>query len=257
MKRTLSPYELTHLARYSTISIDIEKFGEMPVEYITGKAEYYGRVFEVTNDVLIPRIETEELVDLALKLISDRLAKLPTITIADVGTGCGALGITLFLELQKRRRDAKIWLSDVSAPAVEVAKKNALKLVSSSELAHLTFLTSDLLSSYPKNWKANLFLANLPYIPSQRITALDSSVKDFEPWLALDGGPNGFSLIHTFLLQAVDRLEPDGIILLEVDHTHTAAEIIPDELKTTLVAESIKDSFGQPRFMLITAKTTG
>lgn len=254
MKRTLSPYELTHLARFGSATIDIEKYGEMPVEYITGKAEYYGRVFTLSHNTLIPRIETEELVDLALKLITTELGEVAELTIADVGTGCGALGITLFLELIKRHKTARVWLSDVHDDIIAVTKKNCQQLVEKNHQQQLTIFTSDLLTAYPNDFKANLFLANLPYIPSGRIPALDSSVKDFEPWLALDGGPEGFSLIHDFLLQAIDKLAPKGIILLEVDHTHTAAEIIPDQLKSILTVQSLKDSFGQPRFMVISQR---
>lgn len=254
MTRTFSPYELTHLARFGKLSTDLTSYGEMPVEYITGKAEYYTRVFLVSQDTLIPRIETEELVDLALSLIKTKLTTNSELVIADVGTGCGVLGLTLFLELTKKHRPVRVWLSDLTPKILSITKQNAANLVNPSDLDKLTFLESNLLESYPAEWKADLFLANLPYIPSQRIPSLDSSVKDFEPWLALDGGPEGFSLIHDFLRQTATRLKPNGIILLEVDHTHTAAEIIPDELKKNWLAESLKDSFGQPRFMVVTAK---
>jgi release factor glutamine methyltransferase len=218
----------------------------MPVEYITGKAEFYGRVFQVTRDVLIPRIETEELIDLVMRIIKQEYTTLSSLTIADVGTGSGAIGITLALELPKTPSPANIWASDVSAEAVQVAQDNAQQLG-----ANLHLLVSDLLATYPQDWQADILLANLPYIPEQRIAALDSSVKDFEPHLALSGGPEGLSLIHQFLHQATTKLKPGGLIVLEADHTHTSQDILPSDLRSYFTVEPIKDSFGQPRFLVL------
>lgn len=263
MSRVLSPYEQTHLARFGSSLIDIAEYGEMPVEYITGKAEFYGRVFDVSKEVLIPRIETEELVTLALQTAEDlqknnreKKENHPLI-IADVGTGSGAIGLTMLLELQKRKVSASLWLADISATAVAVAEQNArnfgLTLTSienfdPTQPNQLVILTSDLLASFPPDWQADVMIANLPYIPHQRISVLESSVKDFEPHVALDGGDDGWSLIHTFIDQALPKLRQNGVLLLEADHTHQLFDIIPQELRPQLTGQAIKDSFGQPRF---------
>jgi release factor glutamine methyltransferase len=243
--RKLSPYEQTHLARFDKRDINIKDYGETPVEYITGKADFYNRVFSVNEQVLIPRIETEELVDLAVaeaKRLKAELAK-DTLVIADVGTGSGAIGVTLSLELNQH-----VYISDISEKEVAVAQKNADNLG-----AHVTTLASDLLTGYPENITFDVLLANLPYIPQQRIDSLASSVKDYEPHVALSGGPQGLSLIHRFLKQAADMLAPTGVIFLEVDHTHTSVnELLLNDLGKIYQAKLIKDSFGQPRFWRVT-----
>jgi len=255
-KRKLSPYEQTHLARFGKRNINIDEYGETPVEYITGKAEFYGRVFSINPDVLIPRVETEELVDFGLTEIEHFIKTGSVddqIVLADVGTGSGVIGITMNLELDAKYPNQKIknkiYISDISDKEIAVAKKNAALLG-----ATVTAFASDLLKEYPKDQLFDLMIGNLPYIPEQRIPALDSSVKDYEPFIALSGGPEGLTLIHSFLQQSVHFLKKHGVIFLEADHTHLANEILPKELETIYAAESIKDDFGQPRFWRITRK---
>ncbi|HEX7018130.1 MAG TPA: peptide chain release factor N(5)-glutamine methyltransferase [Patescibacteria group bacterium] len=249
MTRQLSPYEQTHLARFGKANIDISEYGEMPVEYITGKVEFYGRVFNVNQDVLIPRIETEELIKLAVAECQRRHAQLATgeqLMIADVGTGCGAIGITLHLELQKLGIPNHMYVSEVSEAALKVTAQNVKNLADDNEVA---VLHSDLLDAFPKEVTFDLMVANLPYIPNQRIEYLDDSVKKFEPRIALDGGPEGLTLIQKFLQQAPAHLKPTGKIILEVDHTHTEEELEIKNLKLEIKTSS--DSFGQQRFALI------
>lgn len=220
----------------------------MPVEYMTGKVEFYGRVFEVTPDVLIPRIETEELIGLALAEIKETYARTQQpVILADVGTGSGAIGITLHLELDKASIPHQFFLSEVSEAALAVAQRNAEVLT--AKAPELTFLHSDLLTAYPPKTTFDLLIANLPYIPEQRIEYLDDSVKQFEPHLALDGGPEGLTLIHAFLHQAPAHLKPQGKIILEIDHTHTMEELRIGEYQLRI--EDRQDSFGQQRFAVI------
>ncbi len=263
MKRILSPYEKTHLARFGKGNININDYGEMPVEYITGKVEFYGRVFDVTTDTLIPRIETEQLVDLVVSKIQSCLparqgikeSDLPAgeagnqrITIADIGTGCGAIGLTIFLELEKKKIETKLYLSDISSKAVQVTKHNTKSLCNKQQCNNVTIQTSNLLSNFETLPLCNFIIANLPYIPSERVSHLDPSVKDHEPHLALDGGPEGLTLIHQLLDQAPSHLAPNGLIFLEIDHTHTLGEIIGERKYT---GELIKDEFGQKRFVVL------
>src|SRR3989338_10867673 len=118
--RKFSPREINWLKKYGVTPEAAEKFGEMPVEYITGFAEFYGRELKVNRDVLIPRMETEELVGHALKLASS-LDK-SEIVVADIGTGCGCIGITLYLELVKLGIRPKIYMSDIFENALNMAE---------------------------------------------------------------------------------------------------------------------------------------
>lgn len=252
-KRKLSSREETHLARYSfsSKSINWEEIGETPVEHITGKAEFYKRVFKVNSKVLIPRVETEELVDLVLKDV-EKLAKEQTkesspLLLADIGCGSGAIGLTLGLESQKLGINTDLYLSDVSQSAVEVAQENEEKLNQKFDNLNFTFFISDLLKNYPIDIKFDILIANLPYIPEERVDHLSESVKDFEPHLALKGGSNGLSYIYQFLDQAPDYLSPKGLVFLEVDHTHTKQDFT--QYKDRFEYELFKDEYGQNRFV--------
>lgn len=250
--RTFSPYEQNQLATYGVTLAEARKKGEMPVEYITGHVPFNDLDFLVTQDTLIPRVETEELVDQAVALAKELQAqKIPTakkpLQLADVGTGCGAIGISVALELSKLEIPFELTLSDVSEAAIKVAKTNWQRLMPSAA----SFLVSDLLTAYPKKKKFDLFFANLPYIPSPRIAALDPSVVDFEPHLALDGGPEGLSLIESFLQQAETRITAQGRALLEMDYTH-AEDIL--RLNPRFQGHIKIDTFGQARFAIFHLK---
>ena len=255
--RILTPYERTHLSRFGKNDININDYGEMPVEYITGKVEFFGRVFEINQDVLIPRIETEELINLALNNLPPSTSHIPhSLVIADVGTGCGAIGITLSLELSKLKIPHQIYLSDISEAAIQIAKNNAKKLLSQLLLhpspftLHPQIFQSDLLVNYPNDLKFDLIIANLPYIPTARLAYLESSVTDYEPNLALDGGPDGLKYIRQLIKQAEKRLLPDGKILLEIDHTHSLYEL--KVMNKKLKVEVKLDSFERSRFAILT-----
>lgn len=242
MTRKFNAGELNHLFKFG---FDPDEFADStsPVEYITGRAEFKGDVFKVTPDVLIPRVETEVLVDLILENISTDF-----VSFADVGTGSGAIGISLALRFLRRGVTYDGYLSDISPKALAVAKENAALILEAKKANCFTFDTSgcklkiiesDLLSSYPKSKKFDFIVANLPYIPSGRLPNLEASVKDFEPSIALDGGPDGLSLINKLIEQSKDFLKPTGQLWLEVDDTH---------IKPPKGFEVIADQFGKPRF---------
>ena len=227
--RSFTAYEFNHLIKFGFDPIELSPSlnSEIPVEYITGKVEFLGHIFKVSKDVLIPRPETEELISFATEYLED--ADLDEIIFADVGTGSGCIGISFALQLQELGLDFKGFLSDISEEALEITKKNLqelyyknpeIKLQTEIE-DDLVVLNSNLLNKYPKDIKFDIIFANLPYIPSGRISQLQSSVKDFEPHKALDGGEDGLEYIRKFLKQAEKFVEKDGIVILEVDDTHT------------------------------------
>lgn len=248
--RQLSAYEQTHLARFGFTDLPLPESDQRPVEYITGLVEFCDRIFAVTPDVLIPRVETEELINLARTYCSEHSNHLE---IADVGTGSGAIGLTLHLELTDLYHSHTLFLSDISENALKIAQKNKNLLSDPANSSKLNLLRSDLLLNYPPAQKFDLIIANLPYIPTDRVKTLDNSVKNYEPLLALDGGPTGLNLIQQLLNQAHPRLKPQGAIMLEVDDSHTptflqAALTLPPRFEMT----HHHDSFGRNRFVTLT-----
>lgn len=179
-----------------------------PSQYIKGWVEFYKLRFQVTPDVLIPRPETELLVDIVLKNITDNC------TVLDVGTGAGNIAISLACSASGAS-SVKIIGTDISQKALQVAEKNA-KL--NGVLDKIQFVLSDLLDNI--HTEPNVIVTNLPYIPSARIPYLDSSVKDFEPHIALDGGKNGFKLYSTLFQQIKDKNWKPKLIIGEIDYTH-------------------------------------
>ena len=188
-----------------------------PKQYIQGYVEFYKLKFKVTPDVLIPRSETELLVDQVLSFVS----KLSTtnnelITILDIGTGSGNIAISI----AKNLPDVKIIATDVSLKALKIAKQNAgfHGLENKIEFIQSNLLSKLNLTLTPVPYTL-IIVTNLPYIPSARIPYLDSSVKDFEPHIALDGGEDGFGLYRKLFAQIIEKkLEPKYLIG-EIDYT--------------------------------------
>lgn len=254
LNRSLSPYEKNHLIRFGINSDKIDQYGEMPVEYITGKTIFLGREFTVTPAVLIPRVETEELVE----LIQQDLLKNPppsskAFQIADVGTGSGAIGVSLAAFFEQHHWLFEIILTDISQKALEIARKN-FKALFPQALKQVSFLKSDLLADFSQDQSLDLIVANLPYIPAGRISTLDASVKDFEPLTALDGGADGLKYIFELLGQAKTFLQPGGKIYLELDDTHAAEQFQP--FTDVYQFEFHPDQFGKQRFAVGTLKSS-
>ncbi len=221
--RIWNAYEKTQLNRYK-INIDSLPIDTTsPVEYLTGWVDFCAYSFRVSPDTLIPRPESEELVQRALEWISqqdvDKICQ-----VVDVGTGCGAIALSL---AQLVKRPIAITASEISESALAIAKQNAELF----KQASITWVVADLLSFLDPNEKIDLIIANLPYIPHERIDYLDSSVKDFEPHIALDGGDSGLTIITGLLDQAKNHLSKEGTILLEIDYTHA------DELRQQFCAD--------------------
>ncbi|MDD3102331.1 MAG: peptide chain release factor N(5)-glutamine methyltransferase, partial [Patescibacteria group bacterium] len=175
-----------------------------PVAYLVGHKEFFNLDFMVDKNVLIPCPETELLVEEVLKSVpNSKFQILNSITIADVGTGCGNIAITLAKHLPL----AKIYAIDISKNALKVAKKNAKKHKTDKQII---FLNKNLLELLPK--KVDFIAANLPYIPTQKARLLSHS-----PQIALDGGKDGLKFYQSLLENAADHLRPDGKIFLEIN----------------------------------------
>lgn len=240
--RKFTPYEQNQLQKWAP-QADVSQIGEMPVEYVTGHTEFCELDFLVTEDTLIPRIESEQIVTLALQAIEGLGLKHPTI--ADIGTGSGCLGVSLAYKLAKTNTPYTIFLSDISLKALKVADLNAQRLLHSPE--NIFFQESNLLESFPKI-KFDIIMANLPYIPTKNINTLDSSVRDFEPKTALDGGPKGNLFINALLDKLPNFLAPKGVAILEIDDTHTMNSFtIPKPLSASIA----NDCFDKPRFLIV------
>jgi release factor glutamine methyltransferase len=173
-----------------------------PLDYITGRVEFYGREFLVSPGVLIPRPDSESLVDLVLKNFPPASAP----KILDVGTGSGALAITLKLELPR----AEIFASDISPAALKIAAQNTARLG-----AKINFIKSDLLRQISDRF--DLIVANLPYV-DPTWTWTDPEIQ-FEPRSALFADDFGLALIKKLIIQAPNHLTAGGKLLLEMDES--------------------------------------
>jgi release factor glutamine methyltransferase len=236
-------------------SIDPEKLDpDMPIEYVTGWCEFKDRVFRVDQNTLIPRVETEELVDLAIeesRKIIESLNQDQPLMIADVGTGSGAIGLSVFLELVSKH-PCKLFLSDISESALQVAKTNTFKLAEDADKGGVKILTSNLFNSYPQEIKFEIVTANLPYVPLGRIGSLPDSVVKYEPITALDGGVTGLDVIDKLLQQLPEKLANAGVAILEIDEGHTLDNFKEWVVKFDLVIK--KDSLGKNRFLVVKEK---
>ena len=205
-------------ARYDA-AVDRRAAGE-PVAYIRGLKEFYGLAFAVDSRALIPRPETERLVEVAVAEVMRRLTASPRdrddppIRIADIGTGSGAVAVALIVALRKHRvhDEFSVFATEISPEALDLARENA---VGHAAADRLRFVEADLLPPYIEA-PFDLVLANLPYVRSDVVPTLPIAAS-FEPRLALDGGPDGLEVIRRLLERLGEgALAPDGEALLEI-----------------------------------------
>lgn len=173
-----------------------------PLQYITGLQDFFGREFRVTPDVLIPRPETELLVEAALEV--NKAAKF----ICDVGTGSGCIALTLLCELA----DARAVALDKSPAALEIAKFNAQKL---SVAERAEFVVSDCFDSLDRR-QFDLIVSNPPYVSAGVLAGLQREVRDHEPLVALSPGQDGLSIIRRLISEAPQFLTPEGHLIMEI-----------------------------------------
>ncbi len=193
-EQELREVEWLHYGRYLH-----ERMIGKPTQYITKRQEFYGREFRVSPDVLIPRPETEHVVELAL-----RVARGAT-RILDVGTGSGALAITLQLET-----GATAWATDISPSAAAVARDNARRLG-----APVPVVACDLMSAI-RDRSFDLIVSNPPYVPVTEREGLQREVRDWEPQVALFAGNSGFEIYDRIAADAPRVLRPGGWLIVEL-----------------------------------------
>lgn len=193
-----------------------------PVAYLVGRQEFWSLDLEVSADTLVPRADTETLVEVALD------AKPDAKVIVEVGTGTGAVALALATQL----KTAQVYATEISEGAFQVAQRNAISLGLNERVV---MLQGDLLAPLPE-LQIDLLVANLPYIPSAEIPTLMRDVRDFEPHLALDGGPDGLDLIRRLVEQAVPLLGTGAVIALEA-----SAQQVP-QLPQMLEAAGFRDA---------------
>jgi release factor glutamine methyltransferase len=203
-----------------------------PWEYIRGYTHFLNSKILLNNNVLIPRIETEELVSIATKAIKKLKGDFQ---IFDIGTGSACIAIALSKISQKQ-----IYAIDIDKQALKIAEKN----MTLNNCNNIKIINADLLNFEFDTQKPTVIIANLPYIPSKKIKELDNSVKYFEPNRALDGGPNGAVYYKKLLEQIKQKNVNVKYMVFEID------ESITKEFKN-MNAKILKDSFNKQRFLVI------
>jgi release factor glutamine methyltransferase len=183
----------------------------IPLAYVIKTWEFYGLDFYVDQNVLIPRSETEILVEKILKYFK----KYKKITITDIGTGSGCIAITIASKLKEIKLEAKIYATDISKNVLKIAKINAIK---HKVQKYITFLQGNLLDPLPE--KMDIIIANLPYLDLEKLKKQFPKIYknlEMEPKIALAGGTSGFDLIKKLLISSPKFLKPKGAIFLEID----------------------------------------
>lgn len=218
-----------------------ERIKGRPIAYIVGSQSFLGFHLICDERALIPRPETEQLVEIVVKEIRGRRLAEPKIL--EVGTGSGAIAIAL----KKYFTASQITATDVSAEALELAEDNAVKLGVEIEL-----IESDLLQEVPKQ-KYNVIVANLPYVPTERLSFVTGEILDWEPKVAIEAKDDGFGYIRELLRNVEPYLAKNAFIALEMWHTH--GELVTAAAKEFLPTANVEvkqDLAGFDRFALLT-----
>ena len=220
-----------HYGRYLN-----ERLKGKPTQYITHKQEFYGRDFYVNSDVLIPRPETEHLVETAVAFLKEH----PQSHILDVGTGSGAIAISLALETEET-----VWASDISLPALAVAERNRR-----NHDARVSLFAGDVLDAVASR-SIDLVLSNPPYVPGADSANMQTEVRYWEPHVALFAGDSGFEIYRKLISGASSALKPRGRLILELGYQ--SLQGVRQMLETAWTdIEVISDLAGWPRVIAAT-----
>ncbi len=212
-----------------------------PAQYITGHQEFYGRDFVVSPAVLIPRPETEHLIEAVLELAPREGCW----EVLDVGTGSGCIAITLAKEFPRM----KVAAVDISPEALEIAQANAARLE-----AQVEFRQSDLLSAIESGRQFDMIVSNPPYVGECEADKVQRQVKDFEPHVAVFGGQRGMDIIHRLVPQAWKHLKPGGYFLMEIGYS--IADPVHEVMRGWAGFKVIPDLQGIPRVVVARKPTS-
>ncbi|MEA2173262.1 MAG: release factor glutamine methyltransferase [Blastocatellia bacterium] len=217
-----------------------------PLQYITGRQEFFSLDFEVTPDVLIPRPETELLVEAALRLLDERQAK--EAFVCDVGTGSGCIPVALLHE----REGVRAVGLDISPAALKVAARNAAR---HHLLNRLSLVASDCFNALDERHAGfDLIVSNPPYVAADALAGLQREVRDHEPRVALTPGPDGLKIIRRLLTDSTRFLKPRGHLLIEIGYDqHEAVHQLIDPHAWQLL-DIHKDLQGIPRTLAVRKK---
>lgn len=247
----------SRLLRFEAL-VDERAIG-IPVAYLVGEAWFYGRRFEITRDVLVPRPETENVVEAALDDLRVRVANVneaaarsascatnsnAQLSVVDVGTGSGVIAVTVACEFA----EAKVLGTDISASALALARRNA---AAHGAEARCSFVLGDLLEPLIGAQRVDCIVANLPYVPTGEIPKPPNPVA-FEPAVAVDGGPDGLMHYRRLLAQIPRVAKPDASIFLEAapPTIDPLAQLVESILPSAHV-EIVEDYSGLDRFLQI------
>jgi release factor glutamine methyltransferase len=212
-----------------------------PIQYITGSQEFFSLDFEVTRDVLIPRPETELIVEIALDLIrKDQTSAL----VCDVGTGSGCIAISIL----RNRPQARAVAIDVSRNAIAVARRNARR---HSVDDRMTFVVSDCFEAISKTPTFDLVVSNPPYVHEQTVPYLQREVRDYEPRIALTPGGDGLSMIRRLLSESPLVIKSGGYLLIEMGFDQGDAVLRLVDTKIWRLLDTHKDLQGIPRTLTL------
>jgi release factor glutamine methyltransferase len=208
-----------------------------PLQYIRGNQEFYGLNFVVTPDVLIPRPETELIVEAAVEILREKEKP----EICEIGVGSGCISVSILREI----KPAKAVGLDISEKALKIAKINAENNQVSDRIE---LKISDVFETL-QNEKFDLIVSNPPYVPIEDFASLQLEVRDFEPEIALTDGKDGFSIVEKIISGAPDFLKPDCFLLLEVGFNQSSAAREMFDLKIWQTVEFLPDLQGFPRML--------
>ncbi len=210
-----------------------------PLQHIVGTTSFRGHEIHCDRRALIPRPETESLID----ILKERLQGRESLSIADIGTGSGAIAIAVKKEIPGTR----VLATDISRDALDLAKENA-----KFNDAEIEFFEGDLLKALPDGEKLDAIVSNPPYIPDAEKEKLQPEVRDFDPALALFGGPDGLSLVRKLLAQSKNRLKSGGVLLMEIGPEASEDKILEAEATNypwLTWSGILPDFYGKTRFV--------
>lgn len=222
---------------YSMVSqMQVYRSDPTPIQYILGGTFFYGEWFLVTPDVLIPRFETEVLVEYVVDKVKNQKSKIKNIRVLDLGTGCGNIAIIL-----AKRLDCQVYAVDIMDDALYIARRNARMHGVSHKIRFYKSDWYDALDIGP----VDIIVSNPPYIAGDQWDSLPIEVKDYEPRIALWGGKDGLEHYRRIISGAKEILRPDGRIVLEIGYNQ--ADTVKGLMEGFEDIEVIKDQFGIPR----------